>query len=99
MLPEKFEKKLDFFNKIRYFLARQHVSTSARQHVSTSARQHVSTSARQHVSTSARQPHNCALNQHKNFRSFFPIFYPYFTFTHIRNPSIFIHPALPRPDG
>jgi len=92
--PRKFEIKLDFSNNIRYFSARQHVSTSARQHVSTSARQHVSTSARQHVST-----HNCALNQHKKFHPLFQLYYPYFTFTHIRNPLIFIHPALPRPDG
>ncbi len=38
--PEKNRIMLDFFNKIRYMSARQHVSTSARQHVSTSARQH-----------------------------------------------------------
>ena len=33
--PRKFEIKLDFSNNIRYFSARQHVSTSARQHAIT----------------------------------------------------------------
>ena len=56
-----------------------------------------STSARQHVSTSAR--YNCAFNQHKKFHPFFQLYYPSSAFTHIRNPLIFIHPVLPRPDG
>jgi len=62
--PEKNRIMLDFCNKIRYILARQHVSTSARQHVSTSARQHVSTSARQHAITAP-------LISTKNFIPFF----------------------------
>ena len=76
--PRKFEIKLDFSNNIRYFSARQHVSTSARQHVSTSAR------------------YNCVFNQH---HPLFQLSYPSSAFTHIRNPLIFIHPVLPRPDG
>jgi len=48
-------------------------------------------------STSAR--YNCAFNQHKKFHPFFQLYYPSSAFTHATNAFIFIHPALPRPDG